>query len=59
VLEGEKGPRRDVVLMNAAAGLVVAGKADALAKGMLLAGESIDSGGAKRKLQQLVEASRS
>ena len=58
VLEGEKGPRRDVVLINAAAGLVAAGKAPTLSQGLNLAQTSIDSGEAARKLQQLVEASR-
>ncbi len=55
VLEGEKSPRRDIVLMNASAALVAAGKADSLADAMPLAVESIDSGAARKKLEALVE----
>jgi anthranilate phosphoribosyltransferase len=44
VLAGERGPRRDVVLLNAAAGLVVAGRANDLRAGIALAGVTIDSG---------------
>src|SRR5215468_3322596 len=55
VLAGEKSPRRDVVLMNAAAALVAAGRSDSLADAMPLAVESIDSGAARRKLEALVE----
>jgi anthranilate phosphoribosyltransferase len=55
ILEGEKSPRRDIVLMNAAAALVAAGKADSLKEAMPMAVESIDSGAAKTKLAALVE----
>jgi anthranilate phosphoribosyltransferase len=55
VLEGEKSPRRDIVLMNAAAALVSAGKTDSLADAMPLAAQSIDSGAARAKLDALVE----
>jgi len=55
ILAGEKSPRRDVVLMNAAAALVAAGRADALAEAMPLAVQSIDSGAARKKLDALVE----
>src|SRR5215469_5282233 len=55
VLAGERSPRRDVVLMNAAAALVAAGRSDSLADAMPLAVESIDSGAARRKLEMLVE----
>ncbi|HKF23225.1 MAG TPA: anthranilate phosphoribosyltransferase [Candidatus Angelobacter sp.] len=55
ILAGEKSPRRDVVLMNAAAALVAAGRADALGEAMPLAAESIDSGAARKKLDALVE----
>jgi anthranilate phosphoribosyltransferase len=55
ILEGEKSPRRDIVLMNAAAALVAAGKADSLKEAMPLAVESIDSGAARAKLGALVE----
>ena len=55
VLKGEHGPRRDIVLLNAAAALVVASKAKNVVEGIKLAGESIDSGKALRKLHQLIE----
>jgi anthranilate phosphoribosyltransferase len=58
VLEGEKSPRRDVVLMNAAAALVAANKADHLTSGITLAATSIDSGAAIRKLETLVRFSQ-
>ena len=53
VLNGEKGPRRDIVLINAAAGIVVSGHAKNLKDGLLLAIESIDSGSALNILNQL------
>jgi anthranilate phosphoribosyltransferase len=59
VLGGEAGPRRDIVLLNAAGALWVAGAADALAAGLVLAQRSLDSGAAARKLAQLAAASRS
>jgi anthranilate phosphoribosyltransferase len=55
VLGGEKSARRDVVLLNAAAALVAAGRADSLAGAMPLAVGSINSGAARRKLEALVE----
>ena len=55
ILAGEKSARRDVVLMNAAAALVAAGRADSLAEAMPLAIASIDSGAASKKLAALVE----
>jgi anthranilate phosphoribosyltransferase len=54
VLEGEPGPRRDVVLLNAAAGLVAGGLAQDLPEGLCLAAQSIDSGAAQDKLKALV-----
>ena len=57
VLEGEGGPRRDVVLLNAAAVLWVAGAAADLEQGIALARASLDSGAARAKLAALVEAS--
>jgi anthranilate phosphoribosyltransferase len=54
ILSGKKSPRRDVVLLNAAAALVVAGKADHLAQAMPLGTTSIDSGAAAGKLVALV-----
>lgn len=55
VLSGEKGPHRDVVLVNAAAALSVGGKAGSVREGVELARASIDSGAAKEKLRKLVE----
>lgn len=54
LLKGEPGPFRDVVLLNAAAALVVAGKASDLAKGAALAVQSIDSGKAAQALERMV-----
>jgi len=55
ILEGRKSPRRDVVLMNAAAALVAAGRADSLTEAIPLAVNSLDSGAATAKLKSLVE----
>ena len=57
VLHGEKSPRRDVVLLNAAAALVAAGHADHIAQSVPLAAKSIDSGAAAAKLEALVRFS--
>jgi anthranilate phosphoribosyltransferase len=53
VLSGKKSPRRDVVVLNSAAALVAAGRADHLAGGVPLAAQSIDSGAAAAKLAAL------
>jgi anthranilate phosphoribosyltransferase len=53
ILKGEKGPRRDIVVINAAAGLAASGKARDLKEGIGIAAESIDSGAAFRKLEQM------
>ncbi len=58
ILAGEKSPRRDVVLMNAAAALVVAGKASHMKDAVPIAAESIDSGRATQKLDALVKITR-
>lgn len=58
LLDGERGPRRDTVLMNAAAALVVAGAAESLAEGMEKAAEAVDSGAARKVLEELVRLSR-
>ncbi|MCX7591506.1 MAG: anthranilate phosphoribosyltransferase [Kiritimatiellae bacterium] len=55
VLSGEKGPRRNIACFNAAAALVVAGKAANLKDGWKMAEEAIDSGNAARTLDQLIE----
>jgi anthranilate phosphoribosyltransferase len=57
VLEGKPGPLRDVVLFNAAAALLVAGKAKTLREGVALAAQSIDSGKARAVLEALVKLS--
>ena len=54
VLEGEKGPRRDLVVLNAAAAILVGGKADDFAAGVVAAQEAIDSGAAAAVLARLV-----
>ncbi len=56
VLEGEQGPARDIVVLNAAATLVVAGLADVLADAADLARASIDEGKAAGVLDRLVAA---
>lgn len=58
VLEGEPGPRRDIVCLNAAAGLIAGGKAVDFKDGFRLAGQSIDSGMALKALEGLVAATR-
>jgi anthranilate phosphoribosyltransferase len=57
VLEAKPGPYRDVALLNAAAALLVAGKAETLRDGAKLAAQSIDSGAAKARLEKLVVVS--
>ena len=57
VLGGLKGPLRDIVLLNAAAALLVAGKASTLREGVALASESIDSGKVLAVLEALVPLS--
>jgi anthranilate phosphoribosyltransferase len=55
ILTGKKSPRRDVVLLNAAAALVAAGKVEHLGDGIPLAAQSIDSGTAAAKLDAMVQ----
>lgn len=57
ILDGEKGPKRDAVLMNAGAALYISGKAENMQKGIELAAELIDSGKAKETLKKLIEVS--
>ena len=57
ILAGEKGPKRDAVLMNAGAALYIGGKAESLADGIRLAAELIDSGKAARTLEKMIEVS--
>ena len=58
LLGGEPGPRRDIVLMNAAAALVAGAKARDLKEGVALAARSVDSGAARARLEALVALSR-
>lgn len=57
VLDGREGPRRDVVLINAAAAIAVGGRAEDTTAGLELARASIDSGRARQALDRLVEVS--
>ena len=57
LLDGEKGPVRNIVALNAAAGIVVAGKADDMSQGLEIAFESIDSGAARDVLDELIRVS--
>ena len=57
ILAGEKGPKRDAVLMNAGAALYIGGKAESLADGIRLAAELIDSGKATETLEKLIRIS--
>lgn len=55
ILGGKKGPKRDIVLLNAASGIVVGGKAKNLKEGLAKASESVDSGSALNILTQLAK----
>jgi len=57
LLDGEQGPYRDIVLLNAGAALMVAGRAKDVKEGVELAGKAVDSGAAKAKLEALVKLS--
>jgi anthranilate phosphoribosyltransferase len=54
VLKGHKGPFRDVAMFNAAAALVVAGRAENLKDGVVIAAKSLDSGEAEGRLDRLI-----
>lgn len=58
ILNGQKGPRRDTVILNSAAAIYVADKAPSIKEAVALAKESIDSGRALEKLNLLKERSR-
>ncbi|MDD4872303.1 MAG: anthranilate phosphoribosyltransferase [Kiritimatiellae bacterium] len=58
ILSGEKGPRRDIACINAAAAIVAGGKAQDIGQGWKLAQESIDSGHAQKALEMLVKVSK-
>ncbi|VGO15167.1 Anthranilate phosphoribosyltransferase [Pontiella desulfatans] len=57
LLKGEKGPKRDIVLLNSAFAIMAGGKADNPKDGLALAAESIDSGAALQKLESLAKMS--
>jgi anthranilate phosphoribosyltransferase len=57
LLDGEPGPYRDVVLLNAAAALIVGGKVETLKAGAAMAAGAIDTGAARRTLARLVACS--
>lgn len=57
ILDGEQGAKRDAVLLNAGAGLYVAGKVATIKEGVALAAELIDSGAAKQKLEEFIQES--
>jgi len=57
VLSGEKGPKRDAVLLNTAAALKIAGKVSNIGEGVQLAAQTIDSGAAKAQLEQFIRLS--
>ena len=57
ILKGEKGSKRNAVLLNAGAALYIGGKADSMKEGVALAAELIDSGKALEVLHKLIEIS--
>jgi anthranilate phosphoribosyltransferase len=59
VLDGKPSPYRDIALLNAAAALIVAGKARDLKEGVALGAKSLDSGAAAARLKHLIAASNS
>jgi anthranilate phosphoribosyltransferase len=54
VLKGKKGAKRDIIVVNAGAALLVSGKTQSLEAGIKMANESLDSGAALKKLNELV-----
>jgi anthranilate phosphoribosyltransferase len=59
ILNGSSGPKTDIVVLNAAAAIYVGGKADSIEKGILVAINSIESGAASKKLEELCRVSNS
>ena len=55
ILNGDTGPKRDMVLLNAAAAFAASGLCDNLGDGIEIAAGAIDSGKARQKLEQLIE----
>lgn len=58
ILNGEKGPKRNIVLINAAAALVAAGQAEDLKQGIRMAETAIDDGSAAKKMEALIRYSQ-
>ena len=58
VLEGKAGPKRDIAVLNAAAALVIAGRAVELPVALSIAHEAVESGAARRILEELIRLSR-
>ena len=58
ILQGERGPRRDVVLLNAGAALLIAGRASSVRDGIHFAAEAVDTGAALRTLERMVRTSQ-
>ena len=58
-MDGTKDAYRDVVLLNAAAAFIVAGRVDSLKQGVALAAEQIDSGRVKTTLDKLISVTNS
>ncbi|MBM3498577.1 MAG: anthranilate phosphoribosyltransferase [Armatimonadetes bacterium] len=57
LLEGERGARREIVLLNAAAAIFVGGLAESIEEGLVIAAQSVDSGAARRTLRAMVRFS--
>jgi anthranilate phosphoribosyltransferase len=56
ILNGsDTGPRRDIALLNASAGIVVGGKAESIKEGLILAEKVLDDGLAEKKLQEYIK----
>jgi anthranilate phosphoribosyltransferase len=55
ILNGDKGPKRDMVLLNASAAFVASGICDSISDGIQIAVDTIDSGKGRQKLEQLIE----
>jgi len=58
IMAGKKGPKRDIILLNAAAALWLAEKVEGIPQGIKLAASCIDSGKTRKKLQALIDFSR-
>ncbi|MBE0466869.1 MAG: anthranilate phosphoribosyltransferase, partial [Candidatus Desulforudis sp.] len=58
ILNGDRGPRRDAVLLNASLALLAAGQAESMTEAVQLAAEVLDSGAALRKLEELIDFTR-